>query len=145
MTTTTATIAPGTATADPAALVEQFLTIHMIPDPERAKQYMAPDARIVFTGGRRFAEPKDCTAFNKKRYKWVKKKFERTDVCWSADRREAVVYQIGTLYGEWPDGTPFEGNRYVDRYVVRDGWIHQMDVWNDSAELLLLRAGIPQP
>lgn len=142
---TTATMAPGAATRDPAALVEEFLTIHMIPDPERAKTFMATGAKITFTGGRPFAEPKDCTAFNKKRYKWVKKKFERTDVSWSADKREAVVYQTGTLYGEWPDGAPFQGNRYVDRYVVRDGLIHQMDVWNDSAELLLIRAGIAQP
>ena len=45
-------------------------------------------------------------------------------------------------YGEWPDGTPFEGNRYVDRYVVRDGSIVHMEVWNDSAEWLLVRAGL---
>jgi hypothetical protein len=25
---------------------------------------------------------------------------------------ETIVYNLGTLYGEWPDGTPFEGNRY---------------------------------
>ena len=40
------------------------------------------------------------------------------------------------------DGTPFEGNRYVDRFVVRGGKIVQMDVWNDSAERLLTRNGI---
>jgi hypothetical protein len=140
------TIAPKPAgIQDPARIVEEFLRIHMIPDPERARQYMVKDVKITFTGGRRFPEPRDCTAFNKKRYKWVKKKFERTDVCPVSGSDEVIVYQIGTLYGEWPDGTPFEGNRYVDRYVVRDGLIHQMDVWNDSAELLLLRAGIPQP
>jgi hypothetical protein len=42
-----------------------------------------------------------------------------------------VVYNLDTLYGGWPDGTPFEGNRYVDRFVVRGGKIVQMDVWND--------------
>jgi hypothetical protein len=36
----------------------------------------------------------------------------------------------------------FDGNRYVDRFVVRGGKIVQMDVWNDSAERLLVRAGI---
>ena len=56
--------------------------------------------------------------------------------------RETIVYNLGTLYGEWPDGTPFEGNRYVDRFVVRDGKIVQMDVWNDSAERLLILNGI---
>ena len=60
-------------------------------------------------------------------------------------RDEAVVYSLGTLYGEWPDGTPFEGNRFVDRYVVRRGLITQMDVWNDSAEWLLVRAGLATP
>ena len=40
---------------------------------------------------------------------------------------ETIVYNIGTLYGEWPDGTPFEGNRYVDRFVVRGGKIIRMD------------------
>jgi ketosteroid isomerase-like protein len=55
---------------------------------------------------------------------------------------ETIVYQTGHLYGEWPDGTPFEGNRYVDRYVVRRGKIVKMEVWNDSAEWLLVRAGL---
>jgi hypothetical protein len=55
---------------------------------------------------------------------------------------KAIVYNIGTLYGQWPDGPPFAGNRYVDRYVVRRGQIVQMDVWNDSAEWMLARAGL---
>ena len=50
--------------------------------------------------------------------------------------------QIGTLYGAWPDGTPFEGNRYVDRFVIRDNLIVKMDVWNDSAERLLTQHNI---
>ena len=56
--------------------------------------------------------------------------------------REAYAAETGTLYGAWPDGTPFEGNRYVDRYVVKHGLITQMDVWNDSAEWLMVRAGL---
>ena len=48
-----------------------------------------------------------------------------------------MVYSVGTLYGEWPDGTEFSGNRYVDRFVVVDNKIVKMDVWNDSAERIL--------
>ena len=55
---------------------------------------------------------------------------------------ETIVYSIGTLYGAWPDRTPFEGNRYVDRFVVKDGRIVKMDVWNDSAERILTARGI---
>ena len=129
-----------------ADVVNEFLRLIMIPDPPAASRYSAPDMKIIFTGGRAMREPADCTKFNASRYKWVKKRIERTDeVIQSAEAvalRETIVYSIGTLYGEWPDGTPFEGNRYVDRYVVKNGLITQMDVWNDSAEWLLARAGL---
>ena len=75
----------------------------------------------------------------------MKKKFGPTHVAEGGTHDETVVYQTGTLYGEWPDGTPFEGNRYVDRYVVRRGKIVRMEVWNDSAESLLVRAGHAKP
>jgi hypothetical protein len=123
-------------------LVEEFLRVIMIPDPVGARAFTAPDMRIRFTGGREMHDPADCSLFNKGRYAWVKKRFERTDVVAGATDEEAIVYNIGTLYGAWPDGTPFEGNRYVDRYVVRHQRIVQMDVWNDSAEWLLVRAGL---
>jgi hypothetical protein len=123
-----------------AAVVEAFLHASMVPDPQTAARYIADDLAITFTGGRKYHHPRETAAFNAKRYKWVKKKMERTDVV--PGERETVVYNLGTLYGEWPDGTPFEGNRYVDRFVVRNGKIVQMDVWNDSAERLLAKAGI---
>jgi hypothetical protein len=123
-----------------AAVVEAFLHASMVPDPQTAARYIADDLAITFTGGRKYHHPRETAAFNAKRYRWVKKKMERTDVV--LGERETVVYNLGTLYGEWPDGTPFEGNRYVDRFVVRNGKIVQMDVWNDSAERLLVKAGI---
>jgi len=123
-----------------AAVVEAFLHASMVPDPQTAARYIADDLAITFTGGRKYHHPRETAAFNAKRYRWVKKRMERTDVV--PGERETVVYNLGTLYGEWPDGTPFEGNRYVDRFVVRNGKIVQMDVWNDSAERLLAKAGI---
>ena len=126
-------------------IVEEFLRIIMIPDPVAARAFVSPQLRIRFTGAREMKDPTECSAFNASRYKWVKKKFEQTDVVASDSDDEAIVYNIGTLYGEWLDGTPFEGNRYVDRYVVRDGLIVKMDVWNDSAERMLLRAGLCEP
>jgi hypothetical protein len=133
-------IKTATAAISDAEIVRAYLDASMVPDPDRASAYMAPGAPITFTGGRVFDHPRGPTGFNAMRYKWVKKKMERFDVCPAGD--ETVVYSIGTLYGEWPDGTPFEGNRYVDRFVVRDGVIVKMDVWNDSAERILVRNGI---
>jgi len=111
-----------------------------------ASRYTASGMKILFTGGRPMNAPAECTKFNASRYKWVKKRIERTETVIAgsngAAADEFVVYSLGTLYGEWPDGTPFEGNRYVDRYVVKSGLITHMDVWNDSAEWLLVRAGL---
>lgn len=141
MPTATAQILAATdETAEAAAIVERFLVASMVPDPETAARYIADDLAITFTGGRKYKHPRETTAFNACRYKWVKKKMERTDVV--PGRGETIVYNLGTLYGEWPDGTPFEGNRYVDRFVVRGGKIVQMDVWNDSAERILTSRGI---
>jgi hypothetical protein len=132
--------------ATAAAVVDEFLRLIMIPDPVAARRYTAPGLGIRFTGGRAMADPAECTAFNAQRYKWVKKRIERTETVARAAHagadEEDVVYSLGTLHGEWPDGTPFEGNRYVDRYVLRHGLITQMEVWNDSAEWLLVRAGL---
>ena len=127
-------------TAQAADIVQRFLVASMVPDPQTAALYIAGDLKITFTGGRKYDHPRETAAFNAKRYKWVKKKMERSDVVPGVG--ETIVYNLGTLYGEWPDGTPFEGNRYVDRFVVRGGKIVQMDVWNDSAERLLLKNGI---
>ncbi|OZI65385.1 nuclear transport factor 2 family protein [Bordetella genomosp. 1] len=136
--------APNWTAADAGAIVDAYLTTLMKPDPEGARRYVSPALRIRFTGGREMRDPAECTAFNASRYAWVKKRFESTDVVAGATAELAVVYNRGTLYGEWLDGTPFEGNRYVDRYVLRDGLIVEMDVWNDSAEWLLVRAGLAQ-
>lgn len=129
-----------TAQLSDAAIVEAYLTASMIPDPDAAAAYMAPGTVITFTGGRAFDHPRGPTAFNAKRYRWVKKRMDRFDVC--PGDGETVVYSVGTLYGEWKDGTPFEGNRYVDRFVVRNGKITRMDVWNDSAERILVQRAI---
>jgi hypothetical protein len=126
----------------PAALVNDYLRVVMIPDPVAARRFVSPELRIRFTGGRAMRDPAECTAFNAGRYRWVKKRIERTETVAGATDDESVVYSLGTLYGEWPDGTAFEGNRYVDRYVVRHGLIAELQVWNDSAEWLLVRAGL---
>lgn len=117
------------------AIVDAFLEASMIPDPETAALYIADKVDIHFTGATPMSHPREMTAYNARRYNWVKKKMERTDVC--PGDGETIVYGIGTLYGEWPNGKAFEDNRYVDRFVIRDDKIVKIDVWNDSAERIL--------
>ncbi|AXS42709.1 nuclear transport factor 2 family protein [Breoghania sp. L-A4] len=123
-----------------ARIVYDYLEASMKPDPDLAATYVADTVTITFTGGRTFDHPSGPTGFNAKRYKWVKKRMDTFDV--AEGPNGTVVYSVGTLYGEWPDGTPFEGNRYVDRFEVENGKITKMDVWNDSAERILIRMDI---
>lgn len=123
-----------------AGIVRLYLEASMKPDPDLAATYVADDVVITFTGGKVFDHPSGPTSINSYRYAWVKKRFARFDECHAPDG--IVVYSLGTLYGEWPDGEPFEGNRYIDRFLVRGDKIVTMDVWNDSAERLLIRQGI---
>jgi len=116
-------------------IVSNFLEASMAPDPERAATFMADDVHITFTGGRVMEDAAAITAFNGQRYNWVKKQLGQFD--WTEHPDHTVVYSNGTLYGEWPDGRSFAGNRYLDRFEVRNGKITHMDVWNDSAEWIL--------
>ena len=63
---------------DPVRIVEEYLRLHMIPDPDAARQYCAPGMEIRFTGNRLMHDPAEATAFNRSRYKRVKKKFGPT-------------------------------------------------------------------
>jgi ketosteroid isomerase-like protein len=116
-------------------IVSNFLAASMAPDPVKAATFMSADVRITFTGGRAMPDPQTITAFNGSRYAWVKKALGNFD--WMDRGDHTVVYSNGTLYGEWQDGRSFSGNRYLDRFEVRDGKITHMDVWNDSAEWIL--------
>ena len=124
-----------TESENAVAIVKAFLVASMIPDAERAATFMHPEVKITFTGRREMVGAADIACFNGERYKWVKKSLGEFDAVAHADC--VVVYSNGTLYGEWPDGRAFAGNRYIDRFEVRDGKITHMDVWNDSAEWLL--------
>ena len=134
--------------SDPVAeakkVVETYLELSMVPDPEGASAWLAPDFRMPFPGGRRMSGPADSAAFNARRYAWVKKRFLRTDAALDPDTGEVRVFNTGYLYGEWPDGTPFETNRYIDIFTVRDGRITETQVWNDSAEILLHSRGLAE-
>lgn len=126
------------------AVVAAYLERSMVPDPEGAAAYVAESLQITFTGGRAFTDPSQTAAFNAKRYKSVKKRPGTTHAILDAETGDVHVYNSGYLYGEWPDGTPFDGNRYIDTFVVRGGLIVETQVWNDSAECLLTRAGLAE-
>ena len=80
-------------------------------------------------------DPAELPAFAKGRYKSVRKIYERVDEAAGGDG--VAVYAFGTLEGEWEDGAPFSGIRFIDRFTVRDGKIADQRVWNDVGEAQL--------
>jgi len=102
-----------------------------------ANAYLAPGCVMLFPGNMAFT---DCTELPKRAstiYQWVKKVFERVDEFQAADG--TVVYNYGTLRGQWADGEPFEGIRYIDRFLIRGGKIVDQKVWNDLAVMAARR------
>lgn len=143
MTSTTASPQPDVpAVISPAEIVDEYLRLLMGPEPAAARRLAAADLQIRYVGGRLMRDPAEAARFTASRYRWINKRIEATETVAGGTPEATVVYSIGMLYGEWADGTPFDGNRYVDRYLVRHGLIAQMDVWNDSAEWMLVRAGL---
>jgi hypothetical protein len=121
--------------ADPVALVTTFLTLMEARDLERAAEYVADDVLITFPGGRTFSSLEDQVASSGGRFRSVTKSFDGFDVCRDASTPDQVtVYCFGTLAGERLDQTPFDGVRFIDRFVIRDGRIVDQQVWNDVAE-----------
>ena len=122
---------------DPLALardiVRAFLDTMEARDLVRAKRFLAPGFTMTFPGNQRFTELEAMIAWAKPRYRWVKKRYERFDV--AQDSTATHVYCFGALYGEWNDGTGFEGIRFIDRFTVRAGKLVDQMVWNDMGEV----------
>ena len=98
-------------------------------DVEAAAALLSPDVQMVFPGGVIFTRLEQLFEWSAPRYARIAKRIERTETAGN------TVYVTGTLEGDWPDGTPFAGIRFVDRFEIRDGKIVLQEVWNDMAEV----------
>jgi len=114
-------------------IVRDFLRALEAREVDRAQAHLAPDARIVVPGGREVRAVADIVANSSRRYLAIGKHIERTETLAAPDG-SIVVYCTGTLHGTWLDGTDFDGIRFIDRFLLRDGRIVQQEVWNDAAE-----------
>lgn len=114
--------------------IKSFLAAMEERDLARAKSFLGEGFQMLFPGGESFSTLEELVAWAKPRYQWVKKDYERFDPCPAGE--DTIVYCYGTLYGQWPDGTEFNGIRFIDRIVVRDGMLTDQKVWNDLAEVV---------
>lgn len=116
----------------PEETVREFLGAMERRELGVAAGFLAPEFSMVFPGGARFSKLEDLVAWSRQRYRRVGKVFERVDTASGLDC--AIVYCSGTLQGEWLDGRPFSGIRFIDRFQVRGGLLLDQAVWNDMAE-----------
>lgn len=123
---------PAPARPDPVAIVKDYLAAMEAREIERAKSHLAPDFAMIFPATEPMHTLEELIAWAKPRYKFVRKTYDGYDL--SQDGERTVVYCRGTLYGEWPDGSPFSGIRFIDRFEIIGGKISRQDVWNDIAE-----------
>jgi hypothetical protein len=112
--------------------VRAYLDMMEARDLARAKRFLAPGFAMTFPGGLRFTSVEAMVDWAKERYRWIKKRYDRFDVAQGSTATH--VYCFGTLFGEWPDGAPFEGIRFIDRFTVRGGKVLDQMVWNDMGE-----------
>jgi ketosteroid isomerase-like protein len=115
------------------ALARDFLDHLAARNLAGAAACLSDDAVMVFPGGQSFTTLTALVEWSRERYLDVGKEIDGFDTVSNEDST-CTVYCYGTLKGHWPDGRPFSGIRFVDRFVVADGKIVHQDVWNDLAE-----------
>lgn len=124
---------PASALPDPAQTVRTYLTAMEARDLDAARDMLAAGFTMVFPGTEPMKSLEALIEWARPRYRHVTKTYTGFDALQSP-HEHAVVYCRGTLSGEWPDGTPFDGIRFIDRFEVTAGLLTRQDVWNDIAE-----------
>lgn len=124
---------PAPALSDPCAIVEEFLQHLGQRNLERARNLIADDFVMLFPATAAMHQFEQLIEWSKSRHNKIEKTMEGIEALHSAGD-ETVVYCRGTLSGEWTDGTPFNGIRFVDRFELVNGKITRQEVWNDIAE-----------
>ena len=124
---------PAPALPDPTKVVTSYLAAMEARDLETAQDMLGAGFQMIFPGTPPMTALSELVAWAQGRYRFVRKKNEAVDAFHSCG--VAVVYVRGTLHGEWPDGRPFDGIRFIDRFEVSGGLIVRQDVWNDIAEV----------
>lgn len=113
-------------------VVQQFLDHMERRELAAAQALLAPNFKMVFPGPTSPDSLAQLVEWARTRYRFVRKTFTHIDTV-QLDARRAVVYTSGTLAGEWTDGRPFEGIRFIDRFELLDLHIVHQSVWNDMA------------
>ena len=123
------------ASAPPPAedIVRDYLSAMEARDLEAAGTFLADTFTMTFPGNRQFTRLEALVDWARERYQSVSKSYDGFDT--ALHGTTSTVFCYGTLSGVWPDGTPFTGIRFIDRFEVEGETIISQMVWNDLAEV----------
>ena len=121
------------ALPDPVQIVRDYLAAMEARDLETARSMLGEGFAMTFPGAEPMTTLEQLIEWSKPRYNSIGKTYDSFDACMGSGG--PTVYCHGTLHGEWPDGTKFDGIRFIDRFEITDGKITKQDVWNDIAEV----------
>lgn len=127
------TRSPAPARPDPCETVRAYLAAMEARDLPTAQAMLGEGFVMNFPDAPGLTTLPDLLAWAQPRYRFVRKTYDRFEALQQG--AVSVVYALGTLYGEWPDGRGFSGIRFIDRFELTDGRITRQDVWNDMAEV----------
>jgi len=117
-------------------IVKSFLNAVENRDLIQAKKYLSPSSIMIFPGGKFIKDLDSLAEWSKTRYKFVKKTFSTFDEI--KEGNKSTIYSIGILDGIMNDGKEIKNVRYIDRFVIENAKIVNMQVWNDLAESILV-------
>jgi hypothetical protein len=129
--------------APAAQLVDEYLDLCEQRRLDAAGAFLADGARLVFPGGATFSDLPSMVAAAKSGYRFVTKPERHYSV--AHDGSTTVVTCRGTLAGEWLDGSPLTGVRFVDVFVLAGDRITEQHVFNDLALADPAAARAPSP
>ena len=125
---------PAPALPDPAGIVRDYLAAMEQRNLDAAQAMLDEGFTMTFPGTGPMTSLQELIDWARPRYNRVTKSYAGFDAM-QGPGDAAIVYCRGTLSGEWPDGTFFDGIRFVDRFEVARGRITRQEVWNDLAEV----------
>jgi len=118
--------------SDSEETVKKFLSALEDRNLEMAMSFLSTKFIMIFPGGIEMRTIDELLEWSKKRYSFVKKTYDTID-CLESENQN-IIYCMGSLNGERNDGTPIRNVRFIDRFMIIDGKIEKLFVWNDLAE-----------
>lgn len=116
----------------PTDVAKAFLEAMGRRDFEAMEKLMAPEFKMTVSGGLVFRHPREFAANSRTKQRSAKKTTDRYDEIKTADG--GIVFAMGSMAGEWNNGTAYANIRYIDRFEIRSGKIVDMHVFSDMAD-----------